>query len=208
MRGFLPLLFYARRHRALSSFLSCQPLPCPYKLQAVPPLPILCHLTAPLRRGCNEGEVHMAGNTFGQALRLTTFGESHGVGLGGVIDGCPAGMHLTEADIQAELDRRKPGQGPTATKRKESDTVRLLSGVYEGVTTVHPSLFTLPTKTSARTTTATWPKCFAPGTQTGDIFRSTTAYATTVAAAAHLDEKPQPAWLAALLPARYSNAVA
>ena len=82
-----------------------------------------------------EGEVHMAGNTFGQALRLTTFGESHGVGLGGVIDGCPAGLHLTEADIQAELDRRKPGQGPTATKRKESDTVRLLSGVYEGVTT-------------------------------------------------------------------------
>ena len=77
----------------------------------------------------------MAGNTFGQALRLTTFGESHGAGLGGVIDGCPAGLHLTEADIQAELDRRKPGQGPTATKRKESDTVRLLSGVYEGVTT-------------------------------------------------------------------------
>ena len=77
----------------------------------------------------------MAGNTFGQALRLTTFGESHGVGLGGVIDGCPAGLTLTEADIQAELDRRKPGQGPTATKRKESDTVRLLSGVYEGVTT-------------------------------------------------------------------------
>ena len=150
----------------------------------------------------------MAGNTFGQALRLTTFGESHGVGLGGVIDGCPAGLHLTEADIQAELDRRKPGQGPTATKRKESDTVHLLSGVYEGVPRAHPLPFTSPTKTSARTTTAIWPKYFAPGTQTGDIFRSTTAYATTVAAAAHLDEKPQPAWLAALLPARYSNAVA
>lgn len=77
----------------------------------------------------------MAGNTFGRALRLTTFGESHGPGLGGIIDGCPAGLELTEAQIQAELDRRKPGQGPTATKRKESDTVRLLSGVYEGLTT-------------------------------------------------------------------------
>ena len=77
----------------------------------------------------------MAGNTFGRALRLTTFGESHGPGLGGIIDGCPAGLELTEAHIQAELDRRKPGQGPTATKRKESDTVRLLSGVYEGLTT-------------------------------------------------------------------------
>ena len=83
----------------------------------------------------------MAGNTFGQALRLTTFGESHGVGLGGIIDGCPAGLPLTEADIQVELDRRKPGQGPTATKRKESDTVRLLSGVYEGVTTGTPIAF-------------------------------------------------------------------
>ena len=119
----------------LPLLLSAHTTACPYELQAAPPLPILCHLTAPLRRGCNEGEVHMAGNTFGQALRLTTFGESHGVGLGGVIDGCPAGLHLTEADIQAELDRRKPGQGPTATKRKESDTVRLLSGVYEGLTT-------------------------------------------------------------------------
>ena len=83
----------------------------------------------------------MAGNTFGQALRLTTFGESHGVGLGGVVDGCPAGIPLTEADIQTELDRRKPGQGPTATKRKESDTVRLLSGVYEGITTGTPIAF-------------------------------------------------------------------
>lgn len=80
----------------------------------------------------------MAGNTFGRTLRLTTFGESHGPGLGGVLDGCPAGLELCEADIQAELDLRKPGQGPTATKRKESDTVRLLSGVFEGRTTGTP----------------------------------------------------------------------
>ena len=83
----------------------------------------------------------MAGNTFGRVLRLTTFGESHGPGLGGVLDGCPAGLELCEADIQAELDLRKPGQGPTATKRKEADRVRLLSGVFEGRTTGTPIAF-------------------------------------------------------------------
>lgn len=83
----------------------------------------------------------MAGNTFGRILRLTTFGESHGPGLGGVLDGCPAGLEIHEADIQAELDLRKPGQGPTATKRKEPDTVRLLSGVFEGRTTGTPIAF-------------------------------------------------------------------
>lgn len=83
----------------------------------------------------------MAGNTFGRILRLTTFGESHGPGLGGVLDGCPAGLELCEVDIQAELDLRKPGQGPTATKRKESDTLRLLSGVFEGRTTGTPIAF-------------------------------------------------------------------
>lgn len=83
----------------------------------------------------------MAGNTFGKILRLTTFGESHGPGLGGVLDGCPAGLELSEADMQAELDLRKPGQGPTATKRKEADAVSLLSGVFEGRTTGTPIAF-------------------------------------------------------------------
>lgn len=80
----------------------------------------------------------MSGNTFGEIFRLTTYGESHGPGLGGVIDGCPAGIPLDEAMIQAELDRRKPGQGPASTARKESDTLRLLSGVFEGLTTGTP----------------------------------------------------------------------
>jgi chorismate synthase len=81
----------------------------------------------------------MSGNTFGTLFRLTTFGESHGVGLGGVVDGCPPGLPLSEEIIQQELDRRKPGQGGlAATARKESDTVRLLSGVFEGVTTGTP----------------------------------------------------------------------
>ncbi|MBD5416464.1 MAG: chorismate synthase [Desulfovibrio sp.] len=83
----------------------------------------------------------MAGNTFGRVLRLTTFGESHGPGLGGVLDGCPAGLPLSEADLQAELDLRRPGQGPASTKRKEPDTVHLLSGVFEGQTTGTPIAF-------------------------------------------------------------------
>lgn len=83
----------------------------------------------------------MAGNTFGRLLRLTTFGESHGPGLGGVLDGCPAGLALCEADIQAELDLRKPGSGPSATKRKEADRVQILSGVFEGRATGTPIAF-------------------------------------------------------------------
>ena len=77
----------------------------------------------------------MSGNTFGTIFRVTTFGESHGPGLGGVVDGCPAGIELDEAVIQKALDRRKPGQGYGATARKEDDKVALLSGVFEGRTT-------------------------------------------------------------------------
>lgn len=80
----------------------------------------------------------MSGGTFGRIFRLTTFGESHGPALGGVIDGCPAGIPLDEAVIQLELDKRKPGQGPASTKRKEPDRVKLLSGVFEGKTTGTP----------------------------------------------------------------------
>lgn len=78
----------------------------------------------------------MAGNTFGSVFRLTTFGESHGPALGGVIDGCPAGLEVDEALIQAELDKRRPGQGGiAATARTEPDAIRILSGVFEGRTT-------------------------------------------------------------------------
>ncbi|MDR3358490.1 MAG: chorismate synthase [Desulfovibrio sp.] len=83
----------------------------------------------------------MSGNTFGRLLRLTSFGESHGPGVGGVLDGCPAGLELSEADIQADLDLRKPGRGPASTGRKEADSVRLLSGIFEGVTTGTPIAF-------------------------------------------------------------------
>lgn len=83
----------------------------------------------------------MDANTFGKLFRLTTYGESHGPGLGGVIDGCPSDIPLDEAAIQAALDRRKPGSGPASTARKEPDAVRLLSGVFEGRTTGTPIAF-------------------------------------------------------------------
>jgi len=89
----------------------------------------------------------MSGNTFGRLFRLTTFGESHGPALGGVIDGCPAGLPLTEELIQQGLDKRRPGQGaPGSTARKESDAVRILSGVFEGVTTGTPIGFAIENK--------------------------------------------------------------
>ena len=77
----------------------------------------------------------MAGNSFGQLFRVTTFGESHGPGLGAVVDGCPAGLGLSEADLQQDLDRRRPGQSRYTTQRREPDQVRILSGVFEGTTT-------------------------------------------------------------------------
>lgn len=77
----------------------------------------------------------MSGDSLGRIFRVTTFGESHGPGLGGVVEGCPAGVPLNEDIIQKELDRRRPGQGPASTLRKEGDRVSLLSGVFEGRTT-------------------------------------------------------------------------
>ena len=80
----------------------------------------------------------MAGSSFGHIFRLSTFGESHGIAIGGIIDGVPAGQEIDIALIQAELDRRKPGQSAITTQRKESDTVEILSGIYEGRTTGTP----------------------------------------------------------------------
>lgn len=77
-------------------------------------------------------------NTFGRAFRVTTFGESHGPGLGAVVDGCPAGLDISETDLQQELDRRRPGQSDITTQRAESDRVEVLSGVFEGRTTGMP----------------------------------------------------------------------
>ncbi|HMU88457.1 MAG TPA: chorismate synthase [Agitococcus sp.] len=80
----------------------------------------------------------MAGNTIGQLFRVTTFGESHGLALGAIVDGVPPNLSLTEADLQLDLDRRKPGTSQFATQRKEEDQVKILSGVFEGKTTGTP----------------------------------------------------------------------
>lgn len=85
----------------------------------------------------------MAGNTFGTLFRLTTFGESHGVALGGIIDGCPAGLEIDIDFVKSELQRRKPGQSHITTQRKEEDEVKFLSGIFEGKTTGHPIGFTI-----------------------------------------------------------------
>jgi len=80
----------------------------------------------------------MSGNTFGKVFTVTTFGESHGPALGCIVDGCPPGMGLSEADIQADLERRRPGKSRHTTQRQEADQVEILSGVFEGMTTGTP----------------------------------------------------------------------
>ncbi|MDX1470769.1 MAG: chorismate synthase, partial [Flavobacteriaceae bacterium] len=88
----------------------------------------------------------MAGNTFGKIFQLTTFGESHGAAIGGIIDGCPAGLNLDFEAIQNELNRRRPGQSEIVTQRKEPDEVEFLSGIFEGETTGTPIGFVIQNK--------------------------------------------------------------
>ncbi|MFM1808755.1 MAG: hypothetical protein RLZZ242_1480 [Bacteroidota bacterium] len=85
----------------------------------------------------------MASNSFGNSFRLTSFGESHGRSLGGIIDGCPAGVRIDESLVQHDLDRRKPGQSKITTQRKEADQVIFHSGIFEGVTTGSPIGFSI-----------------------------------------------------------------
>jgi chorismate synthase len=85
----------------------------------------------------------MAGNSYGTLFKLTSFGESHGEALGGIIDGCPAGIELDLQAIQAEMSRRKPGQSSIVTQRKEADEIQFLSGIFEGKTTGMPIGFTI-----------------------------------------------------------------
>ncbi len=80
----------------------------------------------------------MSGNSFGKLFTVTTFGESHGLALGAIVDGCPPGMELSEADLQLDLDRRKPGTSRHTTQRREADEVQIMSGVFEGKTTGTP----------------------------------------------------------------------
>ena len=86
----------------------------------------------------------MPGSSYGQVFRITTYGESHGKGIGVVIDGCPAGIPITEEDIAIDLDRRRPGQSAIVTQRKESDTPHIMSGVFEDFTTGTPINIFIP----------------------------------------------------------------
>ena len=88
----------------------------------------------------------MSGNTFGQLFSLTSFGESHGPAIGGIVDGCPPGLNLDEKDLQIDLDRRKPGTSKYVTQRKEDDAVEILSGIFEGKTTGAPIGFIIRNK--------------------------------------------------------------
>ena len=88
----------------------------------------------------------MAGNTFGNIFKLTTFGESHGPAIGGIIDGCPAGLKIDLDAIEKEMQRRKPGQSAIVTQRKEEDTVTFYSGIFEGITTGAPIGFLIHNK--------------------------------------------------------------
>jgi chorismate synthase len=105
----------------------------------------------------------MSGNSFGKLFSVTTFGESHGPAIGCVIDGCPPGMALSEADIQPDLDRRKPGTSRHVTQRQESDTVQILSGVYQGVTTGTPIMLLIPNEDQRSKDYGNIAESFRPG---------------------------------------------
>ena len=105
----------------------------------------------------------MTGNTFGQIFTLTSFGESHGPAIGGVIDGCPPGMELKESDIQLDLDRRKPGTSKFVTQRKEDDSIEILSGVFEGLTTGAPIGFIIRNKDQRSQDYSKIKEVFRPG---------------------------------------------
>jgi chorismate synthase len=102
-------------------------------------------------------------NTLGRIFQLTTFGESHGPCIGGVVDGCPAGIPLSESVIQGELDLRRPGTGEASTARSETDQVQLLSGIFEGLTTGAPIGFTIPNRDQRPQDYSQLRKAFRPG---------------------------------------------
>jgi len=105
----------------------------------------------------------MSGNSFGTLFRVTSFGESHGPALGGVVDGCPPGLALSAEDLQHELDRRKPGQSRHVTQRRESDAVEILSGVFEGRTTGTPIGFLVRNEDARSKDYAAIAEKFRPG---------------------------------------------
>jgi len=109
----------------------------------------------------------MAGSTFGEVFRVTTWGESHGTAVGAVVDGCPPGLTLSAADIQRDLDRRRPGRGPASTPRQEADRVEIMSGIFEDKTTGTPISLVIYNKDAHSKSYDNLKEIFRPGH--GDI---------------------------------------
>ena len=141
----------------------------------------------------------MAGNSIGQIFRVTTFGESHGLALGCIVDGVPPGIELTEADLQHDLDRRRPGTSRYTTQRREPDQVKILSGVFEGRTT-GTSIGLLIENTDQRSQDYGAIKdVFRPG-HADYTYEQSTVSATIAAADALPRVKPRCAWRRVPLP--------
>ena len=137
----------------------------------------------------------MSQSTFGRKFTVTTWGESHGKALGAVVDGVPAGLFLTEADIQAYLDRRKPGQSRYTTARSEGDEVEILSGVFEGQTTGTPISMIVRNKDQRSRDYGNIAYSYRPDTQISGL---TANMASVIIAAADVPPAGKP--LAGLLP--------
>ncbi|MDQ2994599.1 MAG: chorismate synthase, partial [Pseudomonadota bacterium] len=105
----------------------------------------------------------MSGNTFGRYFRVTTFGESHGVAIGGIIDGCPAGLTLAAEDFAEDMARRRPGASHFTSQRDESDRVEILSGVFEGRTTGTPIAVIIQNEDARSKDYDAVKNCFRPG---------------------------------------------
>ena len=105
----------------------------------------------------------MSGNTFGTLFTVTTFGESHGPAIGCIVDGCPPGLELSKEDVQPDLDRRKPGTSRHVTQRRESDTVEILSGIFEGKTTGTPIAMLIRNEDQRSKDYGTIAETFRPG---------------------------------------------
>ena len=110
-----------------------------------------------------ERKIIMAGSSFGTIFQISTWGESHGAALGVVVDGCPAGLPLEAADIQAYLDRRKPGSSAITTQRRETDQVELLSGIFEGRTTGTPISMLIRNTSQRSADYGNLADCYRPG---------------------------------------------
>lgn len=123
----------------------------------------------------------MAGSTFGNQFKITTWGESHGKAVGVVIDGCPAGLALTESDIQYYLNLRKPGQSRYTTPRKEEDAVEIMSGIFEGRTTGTPISLIVYNKNARSSDYSDIADTIVPDMQTTPLMPSTVSEITAAA---------------------------